>query len=357
MLKFKNSVKIIALGSRIMQEEISLREIIETIWNGKWIITAITAVAVLVAGIYSFWFVSPVYEATAMVRVESKEELSSTINSIAETIKSDVSVHRVMTKLGVDSIENSVAAVKSRIRVETIRDSKVLKVSMRGTDPINITSFVNLLAFEVGARFEITDRSSEIVDINQRLEEIEDSLEVMNSELDEIRKQLENTSEKLYTAKSVSGESLLQSTIESQFSQSPLEAGTLELIEESINPVYLELKGQLAKASISYSKLLAEKSVLLADLDDHQTRIDELETQILNERLSSRNLEKMLDGLNAVFISPAIEPENPVSPNKKLNLALALVGGLFVGVIAVFVRRYWQISGQRLETDTSSVSV
>jgi uncharacterized protein involved in exopolysaccharide biosynthesis len=119
----------------------------------------------------------------------------------------------------------------------------------------------------------------------------------------------------------------------------------------------LELKGQLAKASISYSKLLAEKSVLLADLDDHQTRIDELETQILNERLSSRNLEKMLDGLNAVFISPAIEPENPVSPNKKLNLALALVGGLFVGVIAVFVRRYWQISGQRLETDTSSVSV
>ncbi|HHT46290.1 MAG TPA: hypothetical protein GX004_03220, partial [Firmicutes bacterium] len=50
-------------------EEISLREIIEVLLKRKWAIVGITILAVLISGVISFFVLSPVYEAEAILNI------------------------------------------------------------------------------------------------------------------------------------------------------------------------------------------------------------------------------------------------------------------------------------------------
>ncbi len=59
----------IVKGVELLEEEINLRELIEVIINGKVVIVAITIVAVLISGIYSFFIISPTYQATTTITV------------------------------------------------------------------------------------------------------------------------------------------------------------------------------------------------------------------------------------------------------------------------------------------------
>ncbi len=48
-----------------MEEEISLIEIITTLWKGKYIIISVTLAAMLIAALFSFFMITPLYKATA----------------------------------------------------------------------------------------------------------------------------------------------------------------------------------------------------------------------------------------------------------------------------------------------------
>lgn len=52
-----------------MEEEISLRELIEALLRGKNIIIAITIIALLISGIINFFVLSPTYEARTTLMV------------------------------------------------------------------------------------------------------------------------------------------------------------------------------------------------------------------------------------------------------------------------------------------------
>jgi len=41
-------------------------------------------------------------------------------------------------------------------------------------------------------------------------------------------------------------------------------------------------------------------------------------------------------------IDPAIEPNAPIKPNKKLNILIAGVLGLFIGIFVAFFLEFWQ---------------
>jgi uncharacterized protein involved in exopolysaccharide biosynthesis len=56
------------------------------------------------------------------------------------------------------------------------------------------------------------------------------------------------------------------------------------------------------------------------------------------------------------FAVPAVEPKEPVGPNKKLNIAIAGVLGLMVGVFGVFLVEYFEGWGEEEEIDDDSSS-
>lgn len=328
-----------------MQEEISLREIIDIFWKGKMIIALSTLVCMVLAFVVSFFIMSPVYESTAMVRLnldatDNGEDIETGINSLVTTARSDVALNRIADKLTLDKTVYSIDVLREMIQVEVAEGTKVVEITTTGNDTDMITKVANLLAFELGARAEITDRSNEIVSNQKSLENIEDQLLILQKELDEIENKLANTPEKLVTTKTVADDAFLQSIVEEQMGQTASEVSSLQLINEQVNPVYTTLKSREAEVGISISKLQEQQQTLLDNIAENQTKITELETQINNEKLKTTNSERLLDGFNAVFISPAIEPEIPISPKKLLNIMVGGVVGLLLSTAFVFLREY-----------------
>ena len=60
-----------------MNEEISLRELIQILWNGKKIIAAITLFCIFCGVFYSIYILEPVYEARTILSVNRNIQSSS----------------------------------------------------------------------------------------------------------------------------------------------------------------------------------------------------------------------------------------------------------------------------------------
>lgn len=343
-----------------MQEEISLREIIETIWNGKIIIAGVTIIAMLLAAVYSFFMITPTYETTSNVRINFEDTTNQhpRINSLAEVTKSDVSLNKVIEQLDLDRNQYSISSLRNNIGIETLKDTNVVKLSMKGTNSDHITKIVNLLAFQLGARTEITERSEKIVMYQTRLRELKDSIVMIEGEILAAETQLEQIPMTITTKKSLSEDPYMQSVVQEQQSGSSSKAtGALELIHEEVNPVYTNLQNILATALVSLGRAQEEQKAIEANITEHQAKIVEIEQQINNDRLKITNSERLLNGFTAVFVSPAIEPTDPVGPNKKLNIAIAMVVGLMLSLMYVFIRYYWQASGNTVKNSNINQSM
>ncbi len=71
--------------------------------------------------------------------------------------------------------------------------------------------------------------------------------------------------------------------------------------------------------------------------------------KVLNAKISEVKMTEALDlaGNTILTVSPAITPEKPVKPNKKLNVAIAGVLGLMVAVFGVFLAEYLKNDDQK----------
>ncbi|PKC52139.1 hypothetical protein RhiirA1_405136 [Rhizophagus irregularis] len=64
-----------------MEETIELREIIDSLLKGKWIIASVTAICMLIAGIVSWFILSEKYESTAVVQIRYDIQDTGVLNS------------------------------------------------------------------------------------------------------------------------------------------------------------------------------------------------------------------------------------------------------------------------------------
>jgi succinoglycan biosynthesis transport protein ExoP len=331
----------------IHDDEISLREIIETVWGGRWIIASITAVAVLLSGIVSFFVLDPVYEVTTTVMVNShvdgdQQKLVQNLSPFAEQVKSDFVIGKMIKKLEMNPKETSVNSIRDSINVEAVKDSNLIRITVKGKDPKVITNIANVVALELGAFIEISTRLDMIVGYKQLLIGVEDQMKIVQTELETANKQLETTPEKLVTRKSLSDDPYMQSVMADSSSSSNKNLGSLQLINEEINPVYIELKSRVSDASIQLSKLQAEKGNLDERIMSNQNTISALQKQINSNKEPSGEFVQSVNRFNAVLITPAIVPGDPMGPKKLLNMALAGVVGGMMSVFIVFIREYWR---------------
>ncbi|GEM_PF-1703636 len=331
-----------------MQEEISLREIIKVIWDGKWIIATITAIAVAITGIFSFFIVSPTYEAVSTVRVELSDmetvDQEQYLNSFAESLKTDVTMNRIINKLGLSRDHYSINSIRNSINVEVVENTNNMNIRVSGQEAGVITDISNLMAFELGARIEISDRSKRIVSARKSLESLEDSIKVNDNELQEAKKQLAETPEKLTTKKSLSDEAYLSAVISEGTAANERELGALQLESEEINPLYTSLMTKISEITLELTRQESNKLNYEQEIMEDNEIIANLEQQILKDELNMINSERMLSGFNAVFIAPAMEPNDPIAPNNVLNLAIAFVLGAMIGVFTNLFRHYMSSS-------------
>lgn len=263
-------------------EEIDLRELIMDLWNSKWFICGITLLFILVAGIYSFFIVDPVYQANTSIQLSNVEGFYSNPLVVTRLLKSNGLVMPVMNTLGLDYTEAELQNfLKTNMNIESENNSGIIDVNLKSVDYSLANKILDniIIDFKYNADIEYDTFTGNI----------NNSLNIIETTIDEFKKQISLTKKDI--------ENISNSNLESS-EQSILIAGLTNKLS-----LYIEQE----------NKLLEEKRLLESEL------------------ASYRPLQ--------ILTAPYIQ-ENPVSPRKMLNVAIAGVLGVFLSIFIVFFRKF-----------------
>jgi len=327
-----------------MSEEINLREILGIIFKQKWIIVMITVGCMLIASGYSFFVMKPTYETYSIVRMQSAAQEngnpSTAIKEFQESMKSASTLNSMIEKNQLDRKEFTINSIREMFELTVIPDSNIMKITVKGSEPKTISHLANMLAYELGVRVEITDRTKVVVSTQKQLEELNDQIAIAKERLAESQEQLKNTSEKQVTTQALSKNDLLRNIEQEQSNISAKDAAKLQMQSEEINPLYTELQAQISQTSLDLKMQEIQLTNLKNKVDSNMSRINELEVKASSDKLDVNKSIRILDGTNAIFINPSIEPETPVGPKHLLIIAFAAFVGIIMSIMYAFIRHY-----------------
>lgn len=139
-----------------MEETISLQELFKTIRKRLSLIALITAIMITISGVVSFVFLTPIYQASTQLLVNQSKEDSAgqftaqdiqanlqVINTYSEIIKSPFILSKVIEEL---DLETTPGALNSKITVNTVQNSQVLKMDVQDPDPAQAVEIANTTA-------------------------------------------------------------------------------------------------------------------------------------------------------------------------------------------------------------------
>ncbi|NLW91146.1 MAG: hypothetical protein GXY34_06055 [Syntrophomonadaceae bacterium] len=300
-------------------EEIDFRNLLKTMGKWKKTILSVTIIVMLISGIYSYYFVTPIFEAKAVVAPVTSNEIGLPgnmtyvvnnqngndftdrqklldnmdnlvrLNQIdytlyKEMITSDYVLKRTITSLNLKRLkpEKLRDKISAGLRKNGTVDTNIIEVSVRNSDPELAAKIANAL---------VKEASTYIYEFNKnQMDKLDQALEA----------QLAEAQADMVKAKA-----------------------DLE-----------EYQGGAARtdqpASIEVRKLEDKIQRYQDILDSYNSKIMELKVR--------QALCK--SGDHMVVLSAATVPETPAKPNKILNLAIACVLGLFVSISGVLLVEY-----------------
>lgn len=156
--------------SDTVQDEINIRELIETIWKGKLIIVIVTIIAILASSIVSFFILQDKYAATASLSVKpitiklsaldssvgivdylSIMPIKSKADYLGQVTSSQV-LENTIEKLGLKNTSGSTLAASELSKMITVTDvvnTDRISVTINNTDPQKAALIANTLSQEL----------------------------------------------------------------------------------------------------------------------------------------------------------------------------------------------------------------
>ncbi|MDZ5711304.1 YveK family protein [Jeotgalibacillus haloalkalitolerans] len=138
-----------------MEETISLKELFTVLKKRFMLIVSFAVIAVLLAGLYSFLIVTPMYQSTTQLLVNQEQTEAANvqvsdiqanlqlINTYSGIIKSPAILEQVSTQL---DNELTVAQLNSKITVANEQNSQLVNVTIEDEDPYKAAEIANLTA-------------------------------------------------------------------------------------------------------------------------------------------------------------------------------------------------------------------
>jgi len=281
--------------TEIQEEEIDLREYINVLLKRKGIIILIFLIAVITAAIVSYFALSPVYQA-------------STVFSVA------LIDNRPPTTI-VAQIENNVPIIKISESLEVINSNLILDEVIKRSD-LNITSD------QLKTRIEVENlKNTNFIKVSVKADSPEKAKELAEN----IVKVFIEKNQNKYTEKTKIIEERIK-ILEQE----------IDVSEKSIREIENAMKKVSASKDLSEAERYFQTSSLLNLSSNEKNLYNNSIYQIntLQERLNNCEDFKI--------INYAQLPAAPIKPNKKLNILIAGVLGLFVGIFVAFFLEFWQ---------------
>lgn len=289
-------------------DEIDLRDIFKALGKWKWTITGVTLGAMLLAGIISFFILTPIYEARTVITGVQLQDLSAN-NPTNYILKEEQEYHSIKE----DTITMPITSIGSENYIELLKSPWILnktiyKLKLDMT-PGSLGSIIKAEQPEGATSIEIkVSHQDPVLATN-----------IANTLVEQLQIRIKN----------VEGQQVdrIYHVLEKQQSDAQRD------LDKAINK-YAEFHNNSSTESIA-GRIEATK--LQNTINRRSDVLDLLNTKILELNLTRSFIENE-DSITV--LSQATEPEYPVKPNKKLNVAIAGVLALMLSVFGVFLIEY-----------------
>ncbi|HZW21084.1 polysaccharide biosynthesis tyrosine autokinase [Noviherbaspirillum sp.] len=239
----------------------------------------------------------------------------------------------------------TIEGIQNAMKVEELggKQSGVIGASLRGSDPKVVHTVLNEISKEYVKQ-----------NASRKTEEAEKSLAYLNKQLPELKGQLEQAEAKYNAFRNANGtvdlgeesKLTLQQSSTAKLKKMELQQKKIELLArytsehpavQGIDSQLREINGQINAMNDHIKQLPALEQNLLR-LQREVKVNTELYTALLN---TAQQLRLITVGKvsNVRMVDTPMVPEKPVKPNRPVILALSLMAGLFLGVIAAFFRK------------------
>ncbi len=194
-------------------------------------------------------------------------------------------------------------------------------------------------------------------------------------------RQLQNTPPKIKVYRSFLDEPYMSQALEDTTGNSSKNSFGVRVEAEEVNDAYTQLKIMVSNLDVELAKITAQKNNLQKEISILQTELETLQGDLAvrqhEDMIIQDKIKFAQDTYNAfmqkyeetqiasssaigestiIIVSPAVEPMSPVAPNKKMNIAIAVVLGLMLGVFVAFFKEYWETSDPKNKVNVNSVS-
>ncbi|HVK96145.1 MAG TPA: polysaccharide biosynthesis tyrosine autokinase [Noviherbaspirillum sp.] len=239
----------------------------------------------------------------------------------------------------------TIESIQNTMKVEEVggKQSGVIGVSLQGPEP----HLINSVLSEVGKEYMKQNGA-------RKTEEAQKSLAYLNKQLPEIKTQLEQAEARYNAFRNTNGtvdlgeesKLSLQQSSAAKLLKMELQQKRSELLArytgehpavQGIDGQIKEINGQIAAMNEHIKSLPAIEQNLLRLQRDVKVNT-ELYTALLNTAQQMR-LITVGKVSNVRLVDMPMLPEKPVKPNRPVILALAVLAGLFIGVVIAFFRK------------------
>lgn len=239
----------------------------------------------------------------------------------------------------------TIEGIQNSMKVEELggKQSGIIGVSLQGSDP----RLINGVLGEIGKEY-IRQNAA------RKTEEAEKSLAYLNKQLPEIKQTLEQAEAKYNAFRNANGtidlgeesKLSLQQSSAAKLKKMELQQKKIELLGrytedhpavQGIDMQLKEINGQI-NAMNEHIKQLPQIEQNLLRLSREVKVNTDLYTQLLN---TAQQLRLVTVGKvsNVRLVDTPMMPEKPVKPNRPVLIALGVMAGLFLGVMAAFLRK------------------
>jgi len=300
----------------IDEDEIDLRDYINVLLKRKWQIAIIFGIAVLIAGIISF-SMPLTFEASNLVEVGSIKKIQlQNINDIKSVFSRETVLQQIRTKLQeplelAEGITTGAIAETFDINEEEGNENGSIFIEIKGRAQTPekavevVDAVTDILLTYHGNIFVEAEKTFDI------------EMETIVKSKEKTQKDIEKTSNNI----------------------TRLNADILKY-ETEINKranAYTEGQGRIAE---SYINLLAE---IKDQKENKEAQLLNLEQKLiaLGQSIQAKEYERVYETKATEVEVPAIPPETRISPNRKQNVIIAGILGIFIGILYAFGAEYF----------------
>lgn len=194
----------------------------------------------------------------------------------------------------------------------------------------------------------------------------------LRTKINQAEKELKSTPEKIKLKKSLSEEAFIAQVVSENTNETSDNLFDVSIFVEEKNDNYYFLKSTISDFKISLAESLTKQRNFTKEIEKVQKELESLQgawiEKVHEERIIIRKIEfaqstydsfnkkleesrivqsSVMENAGIIVVSPAVTPVNPISPNKKLNVAIAGILGIMLGVFIAFFKEYWKKSGEK----------